>query len=124
MDTGLEAIANSDRCVVLTSGKIGEEIYSKDLVEKIHDFKNVHFICVYCGKNSVHLNEEALSNFNKVTCITHKISTITSEAVSAVNLTNKGLYGQKKEEESLEEQIDSNVDKQPEEPNSLSLIHI
>ena len=99
MESCLETISSSDRCVVMTSGKIGEGVFSKDLVEKIHDFINVHFICVYCGKKSVAKNKESLAQFEKVTCITSKIAVITSEAVNAVSLTEKGVYGKKTQEE-------------------------
>ena len=53
MDSGIAEINTAERCVVLTSGKLAENVFSQHLVEKIHHLKNVHFICVYCGKKAV-----------------------------------------------------------------------
>ena len=54
---GMNAILKSEKCIIISAGKLGENVFAKDLADKALDEENVEAMCVFCGKQSVEINE-------------------------------------------------------------------
>ena len=61
IQSGLDAIKKSEKCVIIVSTNFGQ-----DLVSKVHDDTNVLSIWVFSGKSSLEANKKLAAKFSKL----------------------------------------------------------
>lgn len=92
--------------MVISAGEIGNDIYAKDLADKVHGEDNVQAICVLCGEESVDTTKEwvAEGDYSKVTYTGADYLTLTADVIE--NMKSARVVPQNQMEEMKQSEVE------------------